>query len=126
MKASGLLRYKATSICSSVTPSGMTLVAILPSVSPRWIGPYSLPPAIGPAGVTGRLTAGGAAATLGSGAGRDSGTAEITGAGGGAVAALGGSSSAVYSRDMRPEDQSNSTSTSMKGSVTGRDEVILR
>src|SRR5690606_498440 len=114
------------------TPSGITSLAILPSVSPRWIGPYSLPPAIGPAGVTGRLGAGaaafgsatGAGAGAAAGAGRDSGAADTTGAGAGGTP--GGSSSAVYSRESRPEDQVNSTSRSMNGSVTGRVETTLR
>src|SRR5688572_7049369 len=96
------------------------------------MGPYSLPPALGPAAI-GRLTDGAAGAAgaafdrgaAAGGAGRASGTAVIAGAGG-AEGTPGGSSSAVYSRERRPEAQVSSTSTSINGSATARLDVIFR
>src|SRR5688572_27133590 len=105
----------------------MTPLAILERFSPRCTGPYSLAPAAG-ATAAGLLTAGAAAVTGGSGAG----AGRATGAEGGAAAVVaggaptpGGSTSTVYSRINRPDDEVISTSRSMNGSFTGRVVVIL-
>src|SRR4030095_3079392 len=102
----------------------MTFFAILDRLSPRCTGPYSLAPAVG-AGAGG-LLASGAAATGGSGTGRAAGaTGAAATAGGGAGLTVAGSTSTVYSRMSRPEDEVISTSKSINGSLTGRLEVIL-
>src|SRR5688572_6398837 len=95
--ASGLVRYRLTSICSSVTPSGFTLFAIRARVSPRLTGPYSLAGAAGAIrGAVGGLPLGrawtGGTATPGAGATGVTGCACATD--GGTTVATGGAISA--------------------------------
>src|SRR4051812_32400573 len=65
-------RYSAASICSSDTPSGLIWLAIFPSVSPRFTGPYELPPTAG--GVDAAVAA---VAAVAAGTGRGAGAAAV-------------------------------------------------
>ena len=130
----------AIMLCSRLTPSGLTLAAIRPSVSP-----WRTVTAPGEPASDTRAFGGAAAAGSRSGAARRLGAAALAGRAAGDAAAAsggattgacasalarasricGGSSSTVYSRTSLPVAQFSSSRRSTKGSLIGWFELIL-